>query len=237
MLTKGCECFLLIIIIALFIATPFSYLFSIKLLTLVLVCSHYGSSALTDLNRCHGTLCVVKLPLCIFKKAVSDPEQNSNSGKDNRWQDKRRQIVFGSRGCLGILWQTSDFDTSLPWMEKSGKLSDFALFRGKKIPSDLEPSHFLALSGMVLTNRQRRPDLKQGAVWSSVHHFHSVKIEQSKNQFILKMIFGIERVKISSVLQMHYRSINVTKSIRYKRRRNCAKFQRGCNAHHGEVWH
>lgn len=44
----------------------------------------------------------------------------------------------------------------------------------EKVPPVMDPSHSLTLSGAALTDRQRRRDLKQTAVWSSPYRFHSV---------------------------------------------------------------
>lgn len=169
----------------------------------LLLFSHYGSSALKDLNGCHGTFHVVKLQFCIFlRKAVSDPTQNSTSGKDNRWQDKRRRFVVGSRGRLGIQWQTLDSDTSPQWMGKSGELSDLALFWRNSLPSHVL-SHSLTLSGAALTDRRRRPDLKQVAVWSSPCRFHSVTKSYTKSLNIRKDYYSENKLTGANALYIN----------------------------------
>lgn len=53
----------------------------------------------------------------------------------------------------------------------------------ENVPPVMVPSHFLTLSGAALTDRQRRRDLKQTAVWSSPYRFHSVtKICEEKKK-------------------------------------------------------
>lgn len=106
-------------------------------------------------------------------------------GKDNRWQDKRRQFVVGSRGCLGILWQTLDSDTSPRYMGRSRKTEWFGVVL-EKFPLVVVLSHSLTLSGVTLTDRQKRRDLKQAAVWSSPYCFHSVTKIFAKSLNILK---------------------------------------------------
>lgn len=132
-------------------------------------------------------------------------------GKDNRWQDKRRQFVVGCRGCLGILWQTLDSDTSPWWMGRSRKSEWFGVVL-EKFPPVIVLSHSPTLSGVALTDRRRRRDLKQAAVWSSPYRFHSVTKIYAKSHDI-KTDFSIIKVTISSLVPMHYTSITLTKSI------------------------
>lgn len=132
-------------------------------------------------------------------------------GKDNRWQDKKRQFVVGSGSCLGILWQTLDCDTSLWWMGRSRKSEWFGVVL-EKFPPVIVLSHSQTLSGVALTDRQRRRDLKQAAVWSSPYRFHSVtKIFVKSNN--IKKDFSIIKVKIRSLVLMYYTSITLTKPI------------------------
>jgi len=132
-------------------------------------------------------------------------------GKDNRWQDKRRQFVVGSTGCLGILWQTLNSDISPRWMGRRKKTEWFGIVL-EEFPPVVVLSHSLTLSRVALTDRWRRRDLKQAAVWSSLYHFHSVTKIYAKSLNI-KTDFSIIKVKISSLLEMHYTSITLTKSI------------------------
>lgn len=153
--------------------------------------------------------------------------ENSRHGIDSRWQNIRVQCWKNAVQCwiLRLPW---DKVTHLHgwWVEQKNWVIWICF---GTIPSSQVFSHSLTLSGMALTERQRRCDLKQDALWSLLYHFHSVTMINVKLLNVEKS-FGYY---YSEWMTMNYTSIVLTKSILLvnwwieRRKRNCDEFQEG----------
>lgn len=132
--------------------------------------------ALITLNKCHGT----------FHNAWK--ARPGNFQERYEWFDAEQQEMvkitgdktwgasafLDPRAAVGYCERQIWIGTYLSGAQAgTGKRKWFGVFL-EKVPPVMVPSHSLTLSGAALTDRRRRRDLKQTAVWSSPYRFHPV---------------------------------------------------------------